>query len=219
MKNSFVIYLILVLITTISCSTENKDSGLPHLGMHDVHYETVDGKEVTDTVFATIPGFSYLNQDSVLVKASDMKGKVWITDFFFSTCPTICPVMTKQMKRLNKMTTDINEHLQYLSFSINPDHDQPSILRKYIDHHGIEANNWNFFTGNEEETHELGVEHFLVHAKSDENSPGGFAHSPAFVLIDREGVVRGVYIGTDPEEVDKLEKDLRLLLSVEYGVE
>ena len=86
-------------------------------------------------------------------------------------------------------------------------------------HHGIEATNWNFLTGNEAETHALGVDYFLVHAASDENSPGGYAHSPAFVLVDQEGYVRGVYIGTDTKEVDKLEKDLRKLLSVEYGVE
>ncbi len=219
MKRSLIIILSVLLSVATGCTEEKKDSGLPRLGMHDISSKMVDGKEVSDTVYATIPDFSYLNQDSVMVKSSEMKGKVWIADFFFSTCPTICPVMTTQMKRLNKMTEDLNEHIQYISFSINPDYDQPSVLRNYIKHHGIEAKNWNFFTGNEEETHQLGVEHFMVHAQSDENSPGGFAHSPAFVLIDREGVVRGVYVGTETEDVDKLEKDLRLLLSIEYGVE
>ena len=217
-RNISFLSLIIVLLGFVSCSEEPKDSGLPHLGLHDVEYKTVDGEQVTDTTYATIPEFSYLNQDSILVKSSDMKGKIWIADFFFSTCPTICPVMTTQMKRLNRMTEDINEHLQFLSFSINPDHDKPSVLRDYIDHHGIEASNWHFLTGDEEETHELGVDHFLVHAQSDEDAPGGFAHSPAFVLIDQEGVVRGVYLGTNTKDVDKLEKDLRLLFSAEYGI-
>lgn len=202
-----------------ACSYEKQNSGLPYLGNFDIEQSTVDGVKVSDTIYPTIPSFTYRNQHGDMVKASDMKGKVWVTDFFFSTCPTICPIMTTQMKRLNTMTTDINEHIQYLSFSINPDHDQPEVLTKYIEHHGIEATNWNFLTGNEAETHALGVDCFLVHAASDENSPGGYAHSPAFVLVDQEGYVRGVYIGTDTKEVDKLEKDLRKLLSVEYGVE
>lgn len=202
-----------------ACSHKKQDSGLPYLGNFDVEQSTVDGVKVSDTIYPTIPSFTYRNQHGDKVKASDMKGKVWVTDFFFSTCPTICPIMTTQMKRLNTMTADINEHIQYLSFSINPNHDQPEVLTKYIEHHGIEATNWNFLTGNEAETHALGVDYFLVHAASDENSPGGYAHSPAFVLVDQEGYVRGVYIGTDTKEVDKLEKDLRKLLSVEYGVE
>jgi len=214
-----IIGVLCLLVLCLSCSDEKQKSDLPYLGNFDVEYSSVDGVKVTDTIYPTIPSFAYTNQHGKTVKSSDMKGKVWVADFFFSTCPTICPIMTKQMKRLNTMTDDINEHIQYLSFSINPEYDQPEILTKYIEHHGIEAANWNFLTGNEAETHALGVDNFLVHAESDENSPGGYAHSPAFVLVDQEGYVRGVYVGTDPIEVNRLEKDLRKLLSIEYGVE
>ncbi|MDG1331667.1 MAG: SCO family protein [Crocinitomicaceae bacterium] len=220
MKRFGNVWLMLVTIVVIaSCGEEEKVRVLPQLGQYDVIYKTVDGIEVADTVYPTIPDFSYVNQDSTVVTSKSMKGKVWVADFFFSTCPTICPTMTTQMKRLHAMTKDLEDDLQFISFSINPRYDQPTILRRYIKHHGIEANNWQFLTGDEEATHELGVNSFLVHVASDENAEGGYAHSPAFTLVDKEGVVRGVYIGTDTKDVDRLEKDLRKLLKHEYGVE
>jgi protein SCO1/2 len=152
------------------------------------------------------------------VKASDMKGKIWIADFFFTSCPTICPKMTEQMKRLNGMTKDLNDHIQYMSFSINPKYDTPTQLRKYIQLHKIKAKNWQFFTGNEARTHELGINNFQIFAGQDASAAGGYAHTGAFALVDKEGYVRGVYLGTDPKEVNKLEKDLRKLLKYEYSI-
>ena len=203
----------LAFLTLVLSCGNNVDKVLPVLGHADIDYET------GDTIYPTIPSFEYLNQDSVVIKSDDLKGKVWVADFFFSTCPTICPVMTTQMKRLNAATKDLSDELVYMSFSINPRVDKPHVLTTYKDHHGIKASNWHFFTGDETETHELGINHFLVHANADEEAPGGYAHSPAFVLVDREGYVRGVYVGTDTEQVDLLENDLRKLLKYEYGVE
>jgi len=208
-----------VLVLSSSCGEEEKVRVLPLMGQFDVVYKTVDGVEVADTVYPTIPSFTYLNQDSTVVTSESMKGKVWVADFFFSTCPTICPTMTTQMKRLQAMTKDLEDDLQFISFSINPRYDQPSVLRRYIKHHGIEADNWEFLTGDEAATHELGVKSFLVHAEADEEAEGGYAHSPAFTLVDKEGIVRGVYIGTDTEDVNRLEEDLRKLLKHEYGVD
>ena len=209
----------MTIVVFSSCGEEEKVRVLPMLGHHEITYKIVDGVETADTVFAKIPSFSYINQDSVVVTSKSMKGKVWVAKFFFTSCPTICPPMTTQMKRVQAMTTDLEEHLQFISFSINPKHDQPSALRAYIKEHGIKAKNWQFLTGNEAETHDLGVNSFLVHVNSDEKSPGGYAHSDAITLVDKEGIVRGVYIGTDTKDVDRLEKDLRKLLKYEYGVE
>ena len=211
--------LIFLAAITTSCGEEPKVRVLPRLGQFDIEYKTVDGVEIEDTIYPTIPAFSFLNQDSARVKSSDMKGKIWVADFFFSTCPTICPTMTTQMKRLQAMTKDLENDLQFISFSINPRHDQPSVLRRYIKHYGITAKNWQFLTGDEAATHELGVNSFLVHVNADEEAAGGYAHSPAFTLVDKEGIVRGVYVGTDTQQVNQLEKDLRKLLKHEYGIE
>ena len=213
--------LILVLIFFASCTSGNdtKVKVLPYLGNYDIEYNLIDGVEVADTVYPTIPFFHYLNEDSVRIKSTDLKGKVWVADFFFTTCTTICPKMTTQMKRLNAMTADLADQIQFISFSINPHYDQPSILKKYRKNHHIEAKNWMFLTGNETETHVLGVDHFMVHAAREDGATDGYAHSEAFTLVDKEGYVRGVYNVANPAQVDQLEKDIRKLLKYEYGVE
>lgn len=209
----------ILFITLIACNqSEKKVRVLPYVGNFDIVYSMVNGKEVADTVYPKMIDFSYLNQDSLEVKSSEMKGKIWIADFFFTSCPTICPKMTEQMKRLNGMTKDINEHIQYMSFSINPKYDTPTQLRKYIQVHKIKAKNWQFFTGNEARTHDLGINNFQIFAGQDASAAGGYAHTGAFALVDKEGYVRGVYLGTDPKEVNKLEKDLRKLLKYEYSI-
>ena len=204
----------------ISCEqgNEKKERVLPFIGNFDIEYKLVDGVEVSDTVYPTIPFFYFRDQDSNLVKSTDMKGKVWVADFFFTTCQTICPIMTTNMKRLNSATADLSDQVQFISFTINPKHDGPAMLQKYIQHHGINANNWKFLTGKEEETHQLGIENFQIFAGRDDEAEGGFAHSGAFTLVDKEGYVRGVYLGTDPKQVDQLENDLRKLLEYEYGI-
>ena len=202
-----------------SCANEVKQERvLPILGQRDVEYKVVNGQEKMDTLYHTIREFHYLNQDSVPIKSETMKGKIWISDFFFTHCPTICPPMTSQMKRLNNNLSDLSGEIQFMSFSIDPERDTPSRLREYIKAHEIGALNWHFFTGNEQETHQLGIESFLVHAGTDDTQPGGFAHGDIFTLVDREGRVRGIYHGTEQEDVDKLEKDIRKLLEHEYGV-
>ena len=142
----------------------------------------------------------------------DFEGKIWVADFFFTTCPTICPTMTKNLKWLNEQTIDLKEQVQFISFTINPTHDKPSILKQYKKHHKIEASNWSFLTGDEAFTHQLGIDHFQIFAGQDAGAAGGYAHSGAFTLIDKEGYVRGVYLGTEMEHVEQLEKDLRKLL-------
>lgn len=213
------LFLVLLVswIVIASCTEQKKVRVLPIVGNYDVEYDTIDGKEVADTIYPKIPNFTYLNQDSIQITSSAMKGKVWIADFFFTSCPSICPKMTSQMKRLAILTKDLEKHIQFISFSINPSYDGPSKLRAYRKHYGITAKNWQFLTGDEEATHALGVDYFQVFANKDIESAGGYAHSPAFVLVDKEGYVRGVYIGTDTKQVDLLQKDVRKLLAYEYN--
>jgi len=216
MIRSFLLLLVSWIVIA-SCTEQKKVRVLPIVGNYDVEYDTIDGKEVADTIYPKIPNFTYINQDSIKITSSSMKGKVWIADFFFTSCPSICPKMTSQMKRLSILTKDLEKHIQFISFSINPTYDGPSKLREYRKHYGITAKNWEFLTGDEEATHALGVDYFQVFANKDIESAGGYAHSPAFVLVDKEGYVRGVYIGTETKQVDLLQKDVRKLLAYEYN--
>lgn len=219
MKLSKLIFLGLIFVVN-SCSTSadnEKVLALPIVGERDVEYSMVDGVEVSDTLYHHVPEFKYINQDSVLVTSEELKGKIWITDFFFTSCPTICPPMTSQMKRLSEMMLDLEEHVQFISFSIDPDRDTPSKMRDYIEDYQIKATNWQFLTGDEEATHLLAKE-FFNGAERNEEIDGGFGHTTYFALVDTEGLVRGIYDGTDPLKVDDLEKDLRKLLKIEYGI-
>lgn len=115
------------------------------------------------------------------------------------------------------MTEDLKDHIQFLSFSIDPYRDTPTRLREYIKEHGIKADNWHFFTGGEEATHELAKE-FFNGAEKDPSIPGGFGHTPYFSLVDTKGHIRGIYDGTNSDAIDSLAKDIRILLKTEYNV-
>ena len=133
--------------------------------------------------------------------------------------------MNVQFNKLNKETKRFQHHIQFLSFSINPKNDQPSVLKKYKRDHGITANNWSFLTGNEVETHRLGIENFLTFAGRDDEALGGFAHSGSFTLVDKAGHVRGVYavtnldLSVNANEYKRLKTDIFNLLTYEYHVE
>ncbi|MCE2711211.1 MAG: SCO family protein [Cryomorphaceae bacterium] len=213
-----IILTLIVLFIVLSCGGKKKVRVLPFIGNFDIEYKLVDGVEVTDTIYPKIPFFFYTDENGKQVKSADFKGKVWIADFFFTSCQTICPLMTTNLKKLNLSMHDLSADIQFISFTIDPDRDTPRMLKRYKKHHGIEAVNWTFLTGNEEKTHLLGIENFQIFAGRDEESQGGFAHSGAFTLVDKEGFVRGVYLGTDSKQVEQLEKDVRLLLKEEYGI-
>lgn len=218
MKFHFLGFMMATLLL-VSCSgSTKKERVLPIIGNYDVKYLEVNGKEVTDTIFPKVPDFKYLNQDSVMIDSKTLKGKVWIADFFFTSCPSICPPMTSQMKRLSILTKDLADHVQFISFTIDPEVDSPSQFRKYIQENGILAKNWSFFTGDETATYELAHDFFHVGAQRNEDAEGGFEHNDTFVLVDKDGYVRGLYEGTKTEAVNKLEKDLRKLLKYEYNV-
>ena len=218
MSRYCILIVLLGSVFTQCTSASKKKRALPFAGNFDIEVSVTDGVESIDTIYPRIPAFKYLNQDSIWVSSKSMKGKVWIANFFFTSCPSICPPMISQMKRLNILTQDVADEVQFMSFSIDPKTDQPHVLKKYIQIQGIKSKNWQFFTGNEAATHALGVDHFMVHSDKDPMAAGGFAHSDGMVLVDKEGYVRGIYRGTFTKEVDQLNTDLRKLLSIEYGI-
>lgn len=216
-------FLIITLFVLNACSDKTPRK-LPFLGNVDVQYSEKNGETVVDTLYPTIPFFTFFNEDSIIVHNETFKGKVWVVEFFFATCPTICPIMNSQFKKLNKEMGKYKEHLQFISFSIDPKHDTPSVLRKYKKDHDIQAKNWTFLSGKEDETHRLGIENFLTFAGRDEEAAGGYAHSGSFTLVDKQGYVRGVYavtnldLSVNQKEYKRLKNDITNLLNFEYHV-
>lgn len=214
---------IILIVTALFFSACESKRILPKLGKIDLEYRVVNGKTITDSIFQKIPEFRFLNEDSIFVSNKNFKNKIWIAEFFFASCPTICPVMNLQLKKLNKETRALNKHIQFLSFTIDPENDTPSLLKDYKKRHRINSENWAFLTGNESETHALGINNFLTFAGKDDEAAGGYAHSGSFTLVDKKGIVRGVYevtnfdLSVNKNEYKRLKQDIFDLLKYEYN--
>ncbi len=191
----------LVALLVFSCSQEKK---LPFLGPKQVNAKG-------DTVYHQIPAFRFLNQDSVFVSENDVEGKVYVADFFFTTCPTICPKMKTQMLRIYERYKDRDE-VRILSHSIDPDFDTPNVLKDYATRLQVKAPKWNLLTGDKAAIYTLGQKSYMVSAQEDPNEAGGFVHSGAFILVDKNRHVRGIYDGTVEAEVNHLLEDMEILL-------
>lgn len=168
-----------------------------------------------------VPPFEFTNQDGKLINNSFYDGKVWVVEFFFTTCPTICPKMNENML---KIQNEFYGNLDFgiASFSINPKYDTPQILKEYAEKHGATSKNWNFLTGDQAEIYELANTGFTLYAGEDSNAEGGFEHSGMFALVDKEGNIRSrldeygnpiaFYDGLDQKGVQQIKEDIKILL-------
>lgn len=208
--------IICLAVTISSCSLQkSSEKALPKLGRPEVVVNKVDGKEVMDTIPHRIADFSFLNQDSSIVNNESLAGKIYVADFFFTSCPTICPKMKKQLLRVYDQFVD-NDTVMIVSHSIDPKHDSVAVLREFSKALGVSNKKWHFLTGDKEEIYQLGEKSYMVTAGADKDAPGGYIHSGAFLLVDSDRRIRGVYDGTVPEQVDLLILDIRTLLNEEY---
>ena len=207
--------LSLVLLTLWQCkpaAEEEKSESLPILGNWHVNDIEIEGKTLKDTVYHKIADFKFVNQDGDTISNSSVAGKVYVADFFFTTCPTICPIMKKEMLRVYETYKD-NPDFKILSHSIDPRHDTQEVLKDYSVKLGIpDASTWNFLTGDSEKIFEIGQTSYLTTAMEDQNEAGGFLHTGAFILVDEKGRIRGVYDGTKADQVDNLIKDIPKIL-------
>ncbi|GGM82438.1 hypothetical protein GCM10010967_12630 [Dyadobacter beijingensis] len=190
----------------------DSEKKLPILGERDWVKKTVDGKEVVDTIYNKIPKFAFVNQYGDTITEKIVENKIYVTDFFFTTCPTICPVMKKQMVKVYEAYKG-NPDVMILSHSIDPEHDTPQVLNKFAKDLGVEGQQWQFLTGDKSRIYEIGQNNYMSTAKEDTTVQGGYIHSGAFILVDKEKHVRGMYDGTTEEGTKKLLNDMERLLA------
>ena len=193
--------LVLIFLVVLGCQQEKK---LPFLGPKEI------GKQ-GDTLYHKIPDFKFLNQDSLWISEKNIAGKIYVADFFFTTCPTICPKMKTQLLRIyDKFAED--DRVRILSHTIDPEYDGVRVLKEYAKKLNITSPRWNLLTGKKSDIYRLGEKSYMVTAQEDANEVGGFVHSGAFILVDQNRHVRGIYDGTKEEDVNHLIEDIGLLL-------
>ncbi|MCZ8353169.1 MAG: SCO family protein [Cyclobacteriaceae bacterium] len=203
MQNKTIIFFI-ILIATLSIFTacEQKEKPLPIFGQRTVVNN--------DTLYHKIAPFQFLNQDSLLVTNATVDGKIYVADFFFTSCRTICPIMKTQMLRVYD-TLKNDADILILSHTIDPEYDTVGRLRDFAQRLGVSSARWHFLTGAKDSIYKLAQTSYFATAMEDKTEPDGFIHSGAFLLLDKQQRIRGKYDGTKEEEVNKLIADIQRL--------
>jgi len=179
---------------------------------------TKKGKRVTDTTWHQVGDFSLVNQEGRKISWADLKGKIVVADFFFTHCPTICPGLTRNMKRLAESINNgqrvgdrSNKQIHFLSFSIDPERDSVERLKYWADRFQVNPENWWLLTGNKKVIYDLAIDQMKIGIVDGEGIDTSFIHTDHFVLIDSNRYVRGYYHGLDSASLAKLSQDIVLL--------
>ena len=164
-----------------------------------------------------VPDFLFYNQDSLMITNEDFKNKIYVAEFFFTRCPSICPIMNKNMKRIENEFGK-RDDFGIASFTIDPENDKPDVLKSYAESYEVFSNNWHFLTGNKSDIYSLANKGFNIFASVNPDVAGGFEHQGYFALIDKKGFIRSrldkfgnpivYYLGIDEEGIDVQGTDL-----------
>ncbi|NML36415.1 redoxin domain-containing protein [Chitinophaga sp. G-6-1-13] len=170
-----------------------------------------DGKTTYDTVFHQIRDFKMTNQLGQQVSLKDMEGKVILVDFFFTSCPSICPTLTKNLRKIQSAYGKTDTLLQILSFSVDPVRDSVQRLRKYGYDYKVNPDNWWLLTGDKKEIYDLARHEFFVSVTEGDGGPDDFIHTEKLILIDKNRHIRGYYNGLDSNAVKQCATDIATL--------
>lgn len=198
----FVMFLAVVSGLLFASCAEKKEAALPIFGEKEV--------QGGDTIYHTIADFKFVDQDSAFVTNDTFKDKIYVADFFFTSCRTICPIMKTQMLRVYDSIQNDPDVL-LLSHSIDPEYDTVGLLHDYAERLGVKSNKWHFVTGSKEDIYKIAQTSYFATAMEDKSEPDGFIHSGAFLLIDKDKRIRGKYDGTKEEDVNRLLVEIQRL--------
>jgi len=212
MKNK--IYLLLALITIFACKTEfkvNKETTLPFFNSAEFTPEWISETSISYRNIHTIPDFEFINQNGEKVTKSTYKDKIYVADFFFTTCPGICPRLAKNMGKLQEAFKN-DEEVLLLSHSVTPEQDSVPVLKAYAKENNVDSKKWNLVTGNKNEIYDIARKSYFADedfVKTQDES--AFIHTENFILIDKKGRIRGVYNGTLAIETERILRHIQLL--------
>jgi protein SCO1 len=216
-KKGTILVILLFILTfpsvlyVILATGETNFIRLPYIGEREV---AANGK---DTIYHSVNSFSFVSQDGKIITEKDYEGKIYVADYFFTTCQSICPKMATELLRVQDKFAYTKGLVQILSHTVNPENDSVPVLKTYSEMIHADNSMWNFVTGDKKQLYDMARYSYLVNAMEGNGGPDDFIHSELFVLVDKEKHVRGIYDGTDIKSVNDLLDDIKVLIA-EYTI-
>jgi len=201
-------YYYFILFIFLSC-VESSNIDLPIIGPSDFKEELVNNK-VNKEQSHFVSDFELINQNGDTITNKDYENKIYVVDFFFTRCGSICPIMTNNMKKIQDKFLE-NDNLMLLSISVTPNIDNVETLKKYAKSKGVINSKWNIATGNKKHIYELARKSYFAVLKKGDGGLQDFIHTPNFILIDKKKQIRGIYNGTDDIEIKRVINDIKTL--------
>ena len=197
------------MVLFVSCNQDLKKQ-LPIYNPSDFNSKYVDRSVRDITQNHTVKDFNLINQNGNVITSKDYENKIYVVDFFFTRCPSICPIMTDNMKLVQDEYIDDN-NIMLLSLSVTPDIDNIEVLKNYAIEKGVNDLKWNITTGSKKHIYELARKSYFAVIDQGDGGLQDFIHTPNFVLVDTKKQIRGIYDGTEDKEISRLIKDINIL--------
>lgn len=204
-----VLLIISAVIITLFYNALKPEVKLPIYQPADFNTELVDSTLLHKKKYHTVANFKLTNQNGETISQDNYANKIYVADFFFTTCQTICPTMTKNMAKIQEVIKN-DKDVMLLSHSVTPEIDSVAQLKKYAIKKGVIDSKWNLVTGDRKEIYDLARKSYMA-AKTDLNNPYSMVHTENFVLVDKEKRIRGTYDGTNDKEIKELLEDIKIL--------
>ena len=205
----YFIILLWMISFVLSCN-QSSNTELPVYNPSDFNPELVDISLQHKSRNHTVADFELINQNGDTITQNHYKDKIYVVDFFFTSCPTICPIMSNNMAKLQNKFLD-EDDVMFLSMSVTPNIDSIPTLRKYATDKGVIDAKWNITTGNKKHIYELARKSYFAVVEQGDGGLQDFIHTPNFILVDKKKQIRGIYNGTDNKEIERLVNDLNIL--------
>jgi protein SCO1/2 len=204
-------YIYLLAFIFISCNQDSKNQ-LPIYNPVDFNPKYVDKSIQNVNKNHTVKDFNLINQNGNNITSKDYENKIYVVDFFFTRCPSICPIMTDNMKKIQDEYIN-NDDVMLLSMSVTPDIDDIEVLKDYAVEKGVNDSKWNITTGSKKHIYELARKSYFAVVDQGDGDLQDFIHTPNFILVDTKKQIRGIYDGTEDNEILRLIKDINVLVN------
>ena len=200
-----------MVLTLTSCLEDSKKQ-LPIYNPSDFNPDLVDKSLRNQSNYHTVSDFELINQNGKIITQKDYENKIYVVDFFFTRCPSICPIMTNNMVKLqDKFKND--KDIMFLSLSVTPEIDSIPVLRKYANDKGVIDSKWNLTTGDKKHIYELARKSYFAVVEKGDGGLQDFIHTPNFILVDKSKQIRGIYDGTNDVDIQQIISDIKVLMN------